>query len=147
MGVRNRCRKALLQARFATEVNGRSLQFNLESIRRMIEDPETGLGAPLDEEDWAWVADLAEAVDRNIAEIRRRIEGSLENWTLDRLSMVTRLILEQALGEMYYCSPATPPPVVIDESVELARMFEEDDAAGLINGVLDAASGGRGSVD
>ncbi|OPL18161.1 MAG: hypothetical protein AVO35_06560 [Candidatus Aegiribacteria sp. MLS_C] len=144
MGVRNRCRKALLQARFAAEINGRPILVNLEFIRSMLEDPELGVGAPLDEEDWTWIATLAEAIQENLAEIRERIGGSLENWTLDRLSIVTRLILEQAMGEMFYCSSRTPAPVVIDESLELARMFEEDEAAGLINGVLDAISGDGG---
>lgn len=142
MGVRNRCRKALLQARFASEINGRPVLVSLESIRGMLDDPETGVGAPLDEEDWAWISLLAEAIRENLPEIRERIAGSLENWTLDRLSIVTRLILEQALGEIFYCSPGTPVPVVIDESLDLARMFEEDEAAGLINGVLDAISSG-----
>ncbi|MFO8184140.1 MAG: transcription antitermination protein NusB [Candidatus Aegiribacteria sp.] len=137
MGVRSRGRKALLQARFAAEMNGRSVFANLESVRGLIGDPELGLGAPLDTEDWEWISSVAEAVEENMEDIRRRIELSLENWSLERLSMVARLILEQGLGEMLYLEPPTPAPVVMDESIKLARMFETDEVAGLVNGVLD----------
>ncbi|MBN2586155.1 MAG: transcription antitermination factor NusB [Candidatus Fermentibacteraceae bacterium] len=143
MGSRNRGRKALLQARFAAEINGRSLSVNLESLRRLLADPELGIGVPLDEEDWNWIASLAESVQDNLPEIRESIGKALENWTLDRLSIVARLILEQALGEMIYQHPPTPAAVVIDESIELARMFETDEVAGLVNGVLDSISAGQ----
>jgi len=137
MGIRSRGRKALLQARYAMEVNGMSLSVNLEDIRQLLADPVVGLGVPMDPEDWNWVSDLARAVHYNKTEIDTRIEDALRNWTLDRLSLVTRLILEQALGEMYYSQPPTPPPIVIDESINLAKAFDTDETAGFVNGVLD----------
>lgn len=138
MGIRSRGRKALLQARYATEVNNGSLSTNLEDIRMLLEDPDPGLGVPLETEDWNWVSDLARVVHYNRMEIDSKIEDALENWTLDRLSLVTRLILEQALGEMYYFSPPTPPPIVIDESIKLAKAFDADETASFVNGVLDS---------
>jgi len=138
MGIRSRGRKALLQARYAMEVNSESLLVNLEDIRLLLSDSDLGLGVPMDSEDWNWVSNLARAVHYNIAEINTKIEDALENWTLDRLSLVTRLILQQAVGEMYFSEPPTPPPVVIDESINLAKIFDTDETAGFVNGVLDA---------
>ncbi len=138
MGIRSRGRKALLQARYAMEVNSESLLVNLEDIRLLLSDSDLGLGVPMDSEDWNWVSNLARAVHYNIAEINTKIEEALENWTLDRLSLVTRLILQQAVGEMYFSEPPTPPPVVIDESINLAKIFDTDETAGFVNGVLDA---------
>jgi N utilization substance protein B len=138
MGIRSRGRRALLQARYAMEVNDASLSANLEDIRQLLADPDLGLGVPMDSEDWNWVSDLARAVHYNKTEIDAKIEDALKNWTLDRLSLVTRLILEQAIGEMYYSEPPTPPPVVIDESINLAKAFDTDETAGFVNGVLDA---------
>ncbi len=138
MGIRSRGRKALLQARYATAVNSESLLVNLEDIRLLLADPDLGLGIPMDPEDWTWVSDLARAVHYNKAVIDEKIEDALKNWTLDRLSLVTRLILEQAVGEMYFSDPPTPPPVVIDESINLAKIFDADETAGFVNGVLDA---------
>jgi N utilization substance protein B len=138
MGIRSRGRKALLQARYATAVNSESLLVNLEDIRLLLTDPDLGLGIPMDPEDWTWVSDLGRAVHYNKAVIDEKIEDALKNWTLDRLSLVTRLILEQAVGEMYFSDPPTPPPVVIDESINLAKIFDTDETAGFVNGVLDA---------
>ncbi len=141
MGVRSRGRKALLQARYAADVNSGSIAANLEDIRQLLTDPAAGFGVPLDTEDWNWVSDLARAVHYNRTEIDSRIEDALENWTIDRLSLVTRLILEQAIGEMYYFEPPTPVPVVIDESIELAKSFDTDETPGFVNGVLDTIAG------
>jgi len=140
MGVRSRSRKALLQARYAAEVNGRSLTVNLEDINRLLSDSDLGIGVPFETDEWNWISDLARSVVDNLEEIDARIEESLENWTLDRLSLVTRLILEQALGEIFYSQPPTPTPVVIDEAIELARAFDTDETAGFVNGVLDTIS-------
>ncbi len=145
MGVRSRSRKALIQARYAAEVNNRTLLANLEDIKRYLADPDMGIGVPFETEDWNWISSLAEAVSDNRVEIDSRIADVLENWTLDRLSLMTRLILEQALGEMYYFSPPTPLPVIIDEAVELAKTFDADETAGFVNSVLDSVFGKKGN--
>ena len=137
MGVRSRGRKALLQARYGAEVNSRSIAANLEDIRGFLADPDLGIGIPFEMEDWNWISDLARAILENKAEIDERLEDVLENRTVDRLSLVTRLILEQALGEMYYFQPTTPVPVAINEAIELAKSFDADESAGFVNSVLD----------
>lgn len=110
---------------------------NMESMREFLSDVDLGIGVPLEIEDWAWVMDLGRVVQHNRSEIDSRIEDVLENWTLERLSIVTRLILEQALGEMDYFEPPTPAPVAIDEAIELAKAFEGEDTASFVNGILD----------
>ena len=137
MGVRSRSRKALLQARFAAEINRRPLPENMESMRELLKDTELGLGVPLDIEDWVWVTDLGRVVQHNKEEIDSRIEEVMKNWTLKRLNIVTRLILEQALGEMDYFDPPTPAAVAIDEAIELAKVFDSEEAASFVNGILD----------
>jgi N utilization substance protein B len=49
---------------------------------------------------------------------------------------VDRNILRLAVYEM--SEVGTPPPVVIDEALELARKFSTDESVAFINGVLDA---------
>ena len=60
-----------------------------------------------------------------------------ENWRLDRLAVVDRTILRLAVWELRH-EAETPPAVVIDEAIELARTFSTDDSVRFINGVLDA---------
>ncbi|MCD4849096.1 MAG: transcription antitermination factor NusB [Candidatus Aegiribacteria sp.] len=137
MGVRSRGRKALLQARFAAFINKSPFPENMESMRDFLKDTELGIGVPLEIEDWVWVTDLGRVVQNNREEIDSRIEEAMDNWTLDRLNIVTRLILEQALGEMDYFEPPTPAAVAIDEAIELAKVFDSEEAASFVNGVLD----------
>jgi transcription antitermination protein NusB len=59
-----------------------------------------------------------------------------ENWRLDRMPAVDRNILRMAIYEMK--DEGTPPPVVIDEALELAKRYSEEDAVPFLNGVLDA---------
>ena len=64
------------------------------------------------------------------------IAKKAEHWRLDRMPLVDRNILRMAIYEMK--DEGTPPAVVIDEALELARRYSEGDAIPFINGVLDA---------
>ena len=58
------------------------------------------------------------------------------NWRLDRLAAIDRAILRLAMHEMR--ATDTPAKVVINEAVDLAKKYSSDDAAGFVNGILDA---------
>jgi len=137
MGVRTRCRKALLQARYASEQSGVPLSVCMDTMRGFLSDPDIGVGAPLSNEDWAWALELGRVVAENRAAIDEAISGLLRNYSLERLSLLTRLILEQATGEIRYLDPPTQTAVALDEAIELARDFDSEEAAGFVNGVLD----------
>jgi N utilization substance protein B len=64
-----------------------------------------------------------------------------EHWKVERMPMVDRNILRMAVYEMMHTP--TPPAVVIDEAIELARKFSGDESARFINGVLDALCKGE----
>jgi len=58
------------------------------------------------------------------------------NWRLERMPLVDRNILRMSIYEMLHL--LTPPPVVIDQGIELARRFSGESSVAFINGVLDA---------
>jgi N utilization substance protein B len=64
------------------------------------------------------------------------ITASLQNWRLERVALIDRLILRIVAFELR--RGGDPPAVVIDEAVELARRFGGDDSVRFINGVADA---------
>jgi len=61
---------------------------------------------------------------------------SLE-WTLERLAVIDRLVMTLALGELMLDDPP-PTPVVLDEAVELAKVYSTESSASFVNGVLSA---------
>jgi N utilization substance protein B len=71
------------------------------------------------------------------AAIDERLSRLSAHWRLERMSVVDRNILRLAVFEMQ--QGETPPAVVIDEAVELARRLSGEESAAFINGVLDAA--------
>ncbi|MBC7325523.1 MAG: transcription antitermination factor NusB [Moorella sp. (in: Bacteria)] len=59
-------------------------------------------------------------------------------WRLERLAAVDRNILRMALFEMRHF-PETPASVVINEAIELAKTFNNEEAGRFVNGLLDSA--------
>ena len=64
------------------------------------------------------------------------IEAAADNWRLTRMAVVDRTILRLAVYELL--GAVTPPAVVIDESLKLAKTFSGEQSVRFVNGVLDA---------
>jgi len=58
-----------------------------------------------------------------------------ENWKIERLSAIDRAILRLAIYELR--ATDTPPKVVLNEAVDLAKKFSSEDAGSFVNGILD----------
>jgi N utilization substance protein B len=79
---------------------------------------------------------LAAGTFSNLASLDTKIAEHAEHWRLERMPRVDRCILRMAVFEMR--DIGTPPPVVIDEALELARRYTGEEAIPFLNGVLDA---------
>ena len=71
-------------------------------------------------------------------EIDKKISSLLKDWTIERISKVDLSILRLAICEITYIEDI-PYQVSINEAVELAKKFSDDDAPSFINGVLASA--------
>jgi len=80
---------------------------------------------------------LAEAAHRNRAEIDRLIVTAADNWSLERMAVIDRNILRLGAAQLLFLGDEVPPKVAIDESIELAKTYGEDDSSRFINGILD----------
>jgi N utilization substance protein B len=80
---------------------------------------------------------LARGTFASQGQIDALLVQSLENWRLDRLAVVDRNVLRLAVFEFLHV-PETPPIVVIDEAIEVARKFGGEDSSQFANGILDA---------
>ena len=91
----------------------------------------------LSEEQRAFATSLADGVSARVAAIDPIIGEAAEHWRIERMNVMDRLILRLAVYEFLHESE-TPAKVVINEALELARTFSNDDSVRFINGILDA---------
>ncbi len=61
------------------------------------------------------------------------------DWPLERIALVDRLVMTLAIGEMLM-ENAPPVAVILDEAVELAKVFSTDGSSSFVNGVLSSVS-------
>ena len=80
---------------------------------------------------------LARGAQANAARLDRLIGEAATNWRFDRIAAVDRNLLRLGAYELDM-ERDTPPSVVIDEAVEIAKRFGEADSPSFVNGVLDA---------
>ena len=69
------------------------------------------------------------------AEADSMIEQDSNNWQIARLSPVTSAILHLAVYELLKTD--TPPKVVINEAVELAKEYDDESSPAFVNGILN----------
>jgi N utilization substance protein B len=82
-----------------------------------------------------FVSDLVLGSIEHAATLDALIAPLLQEWTLDRLPTVDRLVLRMGAFEILY-RPETPRPVVLNEAVELAKKFSTEASGRFVNGVL-----------
>ena len=92
---------------------------------------------PLGDELRAFATTLAAGVANSVADIDPIIVGAAENWRIERMNVLDRLILRLAIYEFLH-EVETPAKVIINEALELARTFSTDESVRFINGILDA---------
>ncbi len=64
------------------------------------------------------------------------IKKYAKNWAFDRIAKINLSILRLAIYELKFC-PSTPVPIVINEAIELSKIYSSDDSKRFINGILD----------
>ncbi len=79
---------------------------------------------------------LVIGVEKNKNEIDNQIRNVVENWTLDRISIIDRNILRMAIYEMLF-EEEIPLKVSIDEAIEIAKILgQKDETPKFVNGIL-----------
>ena len=79
---------------------------------------------------------LVDKVFSQSEEVDIQLKKFSDHWALERMSMVDRNILRLGICELLF-ETSTPPKVVINEAVEIAKKFGSEDSPDFINGILD----------
>jgi N utilization substance protein B len=66
-----------------------------------------------------------------------KIIGEISNeWKIDRMPGIDRNIARMAIYEMRFGNESLPPNVIINEAVELAKLFGTEESGRFVNGIL-----------
>ena len=129
---RRRAREAALQMLYQAEV-GKSGAFESIATYWPARDNDEPLDEPLRE--------FANGLVRGAVSRREEIDAMLgahaQNWRVERMAVVDRLVLRLGVFEML-AEPETPSKVIINEALELARSYSGEEAVGFVNGILDS---------
>lgn len=129
---KRRAREAALRILYQTEVG----QMPVAEAAHYHHDVGGADAIALDDDAQAYAVALARGSWDDKVTIDGLIADATRNWRVERLAIVDRLLLRLAVHELLD-HPATPPRVVIDEAIELARAYSGEEAARFVNGVLD----------
>ncbi|MEZ5284444.1 MAG: transcription antitermination factor NusB [Vicinamibacterales bacterium] len=129
---RRQARAAALQASYQCEVGGTTLP----DAFAVLDASGEGESAALAPADRRFAEELAAGAQAARVELDERIGQAARHWRVERMAVLDRLVLRLAVHE-WLTRPATPPRVVINEAIELARAYSGEEAARFVNGVLD----------
>lgn len=132
MPSRRRSRQRALQILFLWDVRKQPIDEAVRAFYETLCSEESDAKPPQD----PFLDRLVSGTVDHIAEIDQQITQHAEHWRIERMPTVDRNILRLAIHEMMQFD--TPVPVVIDEALELARRFSNEESVQFVNGVLDA---------
>ncbi len=120
-------REAVLQALYAIEITGESPDKVLrDTLGRQSYDLntrkfiETLFQESIEHKDWC----------------EGQITSRLNNWDYNRVALLDRLLLIEAISEIFFIEDV-PPKVSISEAIEIAKQYSTEESSSFINGILD----------
>jgi N utilization substance protein B len=127
MGLRHLGRELALKALYRSDICGGA---STEDLALFFEN------FPADDRARKFAVELVEGVVRETAVLDKILAEALEHWSIRRLSRVDHNIMRLALYELMRRDDI-PARVTLDEAIELAKMYGDQDSGRFVNGVLD----------
>lgn len=129
MGTRRKSRELAMQMLFQGDL-GKQKPEEVESLFWASRDD-------VDDETRGFADDLHRLATKREDEVDKLIQKHAKNWRLERMPAVDRNLLRAAVAEMLGY-PNTPAPIVINETLEIAKRYAAPESLQFLNGVLDA---------
>jgi len=127
MSSRRKAREHAMQLLFQLDLSRENLDPAIDAFIKMQNiKPENGRFAVM----------LVRGFFEHREEIDRQLEKYSEHWRLSRMSTVDRNILRMAVFELLFYRE-TPPKVVINEALEVAKKYSTPESVAFLNGILD----------
>lgn len=118
------------------------LDFSYEYGKGTKEQPEEILQRTITEEgpqqiDSTFAHALLRGVDEHGNDILAAVAEHAPEWPLERMDRITRCLLMIGAYELLFGKDA-PPAVVMNEAIEIAKEYGEEESSKFVNGVLNA---------
>jgi len=91
----------------------------------------------IDKSERDFAIQLVNKVIIHIDELDEKIKLRVDNWEMNRIALIDKLLLRMGICEILYF-PEIPPKVSINESIEIAKDYSTAGSGKFINGILDA---------
>ena len=125
MKSRSELREKIMVILYQIDINrSQHIDYNVEEI----------ISSNLDIDN-EFVRDIVYGVITYESDIIKEANKYMKDWSIDRIDRTGAAILKMAIYELKYTD--TPPIVVINEAIELAKKYSDDDVRKMINAVLD----------
>ncbi len=124
---RRNLREKSLQILYANELNKDGLSELIKEILTDFDEPQ----------DQLFCRTLVNTVLSRTRELDANIERRVNNWEMERIALIDKLLLRMGIAEILYF-PDIPPKVSINEVIEIAKNYSTSNSGKFINGILDA---------
>lgn len=125
---RRRAREAALLLSFQMDMGGESWHLAARVL--------TDIG--LSEDGAAFALQLAQSAAADQERCDQLINEYAREWTVDRFAAIDRNILRLAIAELLHDQNGANANIIINEAIELAKKFGDENSGSLVNGILDA---------
>ena len=127
---RKKAREAVLQALYAKYLSREDKNKVLRDINNRYN---------FDDLTKKFVDELFQKTVDNNKMLDQKIENSLENWDIERINVIDRLIMQMSISEMLFMKQyEIPYRVTISSAIENAKKFSSEGSTAFVNGVLDS---------
>jgi N utilization substance protein B len=127
MGKRRSSRELTLKFLYQSEMN----KGNIEEQMKIFIERNSSHGEVED-----FMESLVKSIYKEMEEIDKIIQECSDNWILERMTVIDRNILRMGTCELLF-DFLTPPKVVINEAIDIAKKYGNEDSPEFINGILD----------
>ena len=127
-GTRRQARIYAVMALYSYEINEKKVNIN-ELFNFEYDDKKAANNS--------FTKELVEGTINNLQKIDSIIEKYSKNWNISRIQYVDKSIIRMSIYSLIYLKDI-PKSVIIDEAVEIAKIFGDKDSYKFVNGILDA---------
>jgi len=128
MGIRRKGREIALQALYSQDFESKA---TLENLKNIAKNDDIDLKGKI----YKFARVLVKNVLLNLDEIDRVIITKTKNWSFERIALVDKALLRIGICELLYTD--VPKAVVINEAIEISKVFCSEKSGNYINGILN----------